>query len=238
MSLPFFYKATIDPAADEVVLDEETSKHIVQVLRMQSGEPLQLTDGNGNLLFAEIIEPNRKNCILKIQSSSFQSRTAQKTTLAVSLVKNAHRFEWLLEKATEIGVNEIIPLLCSRTEKQHFRVERMRSILVSAMLQSQQSWLPVLREPIKYATYIKSVKEDSRLKKFIAHCEKDEPRIQLYSFRPFDSSVILIGPEGDFTIDEIELALKNNFVPVALGNTRLRSETAGIVAAAILSFSQ
>ena len=212
MKLPFFYKEDINLATTGFVLDEATSKHVVQVLRMQNGEQLQLTDGNGNLFIAEITDHDKKNCIVKMVSTTFQPPSAKKIIIAISLTKNAHRFEWFLEKATEIGAGEIVPLLCGRTEKQHFRFERMKGILISAMLQSQQSWLPVLREPLKYAAYLKSVTEDNALKKFIAHCEKDEPRIQLYTYQPFSASIVLIGPEGDFTIDEIELALQNNFV--------------------------
>lgn len=236
MALPFFYKEDINLAGTEVALDEDTSKHVVQVLRMKNGEQLQLTNGKGNLFITEIIDPDKKGCVVKILSANFQPASPKKITIAISLVKNAHRFEWFLEKATEIGVSEIVPLLCSRTEKQHFRVERMKSILISAMLQSQQTWLPLLHEPLKYSAYVTHLKEEnSASNKFIAHCEKDEPRIQLFTFHPFSDSIVLIGPEGDFTVDEIELALQNNFLPVALGKTRLRTETAGVVAVTILS---
>src|SRR5665647_277788 len=199
MAFPFFYKEDINLATTEVVLDEETSKHVVQVLRMQNGEQLQLTDGKGNLFIAEIIDHNRKKCTVKILSTTFQPPSTKKITIAISLVKNAHRFEWFLEKATEIGVSEIVPLLCTRTEKQHFRVDRMNSILISAMLQSQQTWLPVLHEPTKFSAFLKQTGNEQ---KFIAHCEADEPRIQLYTYQPFRNAIVLIGPEGDFTIDE------------------------------------
>ncbi|MEO6550754.1 MAG: RsmE family RNA methyltransferase [Ferruginibacter sp.] len=234
MSLPYFYSEEITIAATEFVLNTETSKHVVQVLRMQAGEQLQLTDGQGNLFISKIIAPDRKHCSVAIISATSQPRPESKSILAVSLTKNAHRFEWLLEKATEMGISEIVPLLCTRTEKQHFRAERMRSILASAMIQSQQAWLPFLHEPTKFINYIKSIQEDVTIKKFIAHCENDESRIQLRSYQPFSSAIILIGPEGDFTIDEIEAALENNFLPVALGNTRLRTETAGLVATSIM----
>ncbi len=235
MALPFFYKEDINVASTEVVLDEETSKHVAQVLRMQNGEQLQLTDGKGNLFTAEIMDSNRKKCIVKILSATFHPPSAKKITVAISLVKNAHRFEWFLEKATEIGVGEIVPLVCTRTEKQHFRMERMKGILISSMLQSQQTWLPLLHEPTKASEYIKRLKENVSVQKFIAHCKDDEPRVVLHSYQPFHHSVVLIGPEGDFTIDEIELALQNDFLPVALGNTRLRTETAGMVAVTIMS---
>ena len=232
MALPFFYIEEIT-AKDNLVLNEETSKHIVQVLRMQSGEQLQLTDGKGNLFTAEIIDNNRKRCAVKIiQTTNHQQPTAN-ITIAISLVKNANRFEWFLEKATEIGVTAIIPLICKRTEKQHFRQDRMQGILISAMLQSQQTFLPVLHEPIKLTEVInKAIQEQ----KFIAHCEDENNKVQLASkLLSFSTSkLILIGPEGDFTKEEIHLALQNNFTPVALGNTRLRTETAGMVAATLL----
>lgn len=237
MALPFFYKEEINLTTTELALDEDTSKHIAHVLRMQNGEQVQLTDGKGQLIVAEIIDNNKIKCLVKVLSTTLQPPPGKKITIAISLVKNAHRFEWFLEKATEIGVSEIVPLICSRTEKQRFRVERMKSILVSAMLQSQQSWLAVLREPIKYMKYIKEIKEDAGFEKFIAHCKADEPRTQLLDYRPYSDAIVLIGPEGDFTIDEIELAIQNDFVAVAFGNTRLRTETAGVVAVTILTLA-
>ena len=151
------------------------------------------------------------------------------------MIKNNHRFEWFLEKATEIGVFQIVPLVCERTEKTAFKFDRMKNILISAMLQSQQSWLPILLEPIKLAGFVNQV---GPINKYIAHCENSEAKIQLHTCQPFTDSVILIGPEGDFTIDEISIALQNNFIPVALGNTRLRTETAGVVAATLLAMAE
>ena len=233
MALPFFYIETIQAGSNELLLNEETSKHVVQVLRMQNGEQLNLTDGLGNLFAAEIIDDHKKRCTVKILSTVHQQAPAKKITIAISLVKNASRFEWFLEKATEIGVNEIIPLICERTEKQHFRFERMKGILISAMLQSQQCWLPVLSEPAKFSKFIAN-KYDGI--KFIAHCENESVKEQLTNklINKSTDKLILIGPEGDFTKTEIEIALQNNFIPVALGRTRLRTETAGIVAAALL----
>lgn len=234
MALPFFYVEDILPSTLSVVLNEETSKHIVQVLRMQNSEQLQLTDGKGNLFVAEITDNNRKKCVVKIvKATTGNPKPTADTTIAISLIKNAHRFEWFLEKATEIGVTAIIPLICSRSEKQHFRQERMQGILISAMLQSQQTWLPVLHAPTKFNDV---VKQATQQKKMIAHCEEEKSKVQLAQ-QPVNSltaQLILIGPEGDFTSEEIEQALQNNFMAVALGNTRLRTETAGVVAAALL----
>lgn len=231
MGFPFFYSDEIKTTATEFVLNEETSKHVVQVLRMRVGELLNLTDGKGNLFNAAIAEDNRKKCSLKILSCVPQPKTSIKNSIAISLVKNNTRFEWFLEKATEIGVYNIIPLLCTRTEKQFFKTDRMRSILISAMLQSQQTWLPILQEPTKFSTIIAAAADQ----KFIAHCEADskEP-LQNKLMDSQSERLILIGPEGDFTKEEIAAALQNNFIPVTLGNTRLRTETAGVVAATLL----
>jgi 16S rRNA (uracil1498-N3)-methyltransferase len=234
MALPFFYKQDLDSLAVDVLLDEDTSKHIVQVLRMQNKAQLQLTNGKGDVFTAEITDNNRKKCAVRILKTTATQRAVSNTTLAISLIKNSHRFEWFLEKATEIGVFQIVPIICERTEKTAFKFDRMKSILISAMLQSQQSWLPILKEPTSFHAFVKHSAAD---KKFIAHCENSEAKIQLHTCQPFTDSVILIGPEGDFTIDEIAIALQNNFIPVALGNTRLRTETAGVVAATLLAMA-
>ena len=137
MAFPFFYIEAIQNNTSSIILNEETSKHVVQVLRMQNGEQLQLTDGRGNLFTAAITDNHKRNCEVKtLQITNHQLPTTN-STIAVSLVKNAHRFEWFLEKATEIGVTEIIPLICARTEKQHFRHDRMKGIIISAMLRLQ-----------------------------------------------------------------------------------------------------
>ena len=233
MALPFFYTDAITETVTQFVLNEETSKHVAQVLRMQNGEQLLLTDGKGNLFTAEITDDNKKKCTVKILSVAAQPSPSKKIAIAISLLKNSTRFEWFLEKATELGVSEIFPLICSRTEKQYFRQDRMKNIVISAMLQSQQTWLPVLNEPIKFTALLDT---STAQQKFIAHCEEDNSKESLVSKLTFKSaqSIILIGPEGDFTKDEITQALQNNYVAVALGNTRLRTETAGVVAATLL----
>lgn len=234
MSLPFFYTPTITAGSKELVLHEDTSRHIVQVLRMQNEEQLQLTDGLGNLFTAKITDNNKKACSVNILTVQQLPLLQQRVTIAISLVKNNSRFEWFLEKATEIGVAEIVPLICSRTEKQHFKYERMNNILISAMLQSQQARLPVLHEPVKFADYLIRSSAVQSENKFIAHCEDESNKVSLPVNRTHTASTILIGPEGDFTKDEIALALKHNYIPVSLGETRLRTETAGIVSAVLL----
>ena len=232
MSLPIFFQEDISNES-AITVTEETSKHLIQVLRMKQGERLQLTDGKGKIITAEIITEHKKKAEVKPLSTSHIQHRTSNITIAISLIKNNSRFEWFLEKATEIGVSEIIPLICDRTEKQNFRHDRMKNILISAMLQSQQAWLPSLHEPVKYKELIKNSDQEN---KFIAHCDTGEKKIITHQSK-IQSSIILIGPEGDFTKEEIELAVANDFIPVSLGETRLRTETAGIVASVLLNNS-
>jgi len=262
--LPFFYISAFNKDQPEIFLDEDNSRHIVQVLRMQPGDPLQLTDGKGALLTALVVDAHKKKCLVRIQTTTLVPPYERKIAIAISPVKNASRFEWFLEKSTEIGVSEIIPLLCERTERQHLRPDRLHNILVSALLQSQQAWLPVLHPPAPFAQLVTGTSYAQRL---IAHClEEPRPTETLAGWRnrqsaagssaarssatgstagsttqgpdqapaPAQTTLILIGPEGDFSPEEVTTALKNGFVPVTLGENRLRTETAGVVAATLL----
>lgn len=229
MDLPVFF---IEASSSQniITLSEDTSRHVVQVLRMKPLEKLQLTDGAGNLLTAQILDDHKKKCTVEIVEKHWVPKKNQEVCIGISLLKNNSRFEWFLEKATEIGVTEIIPLSCERTEKQHFRYERMKQIVISAMMQSKQVWLPVLHQPIDVVKIISSSDNETKL---IAHCE-DEMKTPLANFRKGRNTQIIIGPEGDFTKEEISAALNNTYKPVTLGDTRLRTETAGVVAAALL----
>jgi 16S rRNA (uracil1498-N3)-methyltransferase len=232
MNLPFFYHPTLSTESDTCTLPEESARHIIQVLRMKSGEQLNLTDGKGMLVLAEILDAHKKKTVVRTIEKNQINPPASNRTIAISPVKNAARFEWFLEKSTEIGVRQIIPLICQRTEKQHLRMDRLQGILVSAMLQSQQCHLPLLHEPTPFA---KLLSNDSIPKdRYIAHCLQDGER---RSFRQMvqstESSIILIGPEGDFTSAEIQQSLIAGFTPVTLGEQRLRTETAGVVAAVL-----
>jgi 16S rRNA (uracil1498-N3)-methyltransferase len=241
MNLPYFYEPCI--SSPYHILTEETSKHCVQVLRMKEGEQLQLTDGKGNLFTAVITKADKKNCEVKIEDTKLQDATCNQpetgklkqstgnTSIAISLLKNFTRFEWFLEKAAEIGVKEIQPLICAHTEKENFRFNRLNNILISAMLQSKQTWLSQLHQPKKFDVFINENFDGIKL---IAHC-KEETKSSINTLDLKNkNAIMLIGPEGDFSEQEIDAALKNNFIPVSLGNTRLRSETAGIVAATLL----
>ncbi|QEC67946.1 16S rRNA (uracil(1498)-N(3))-methyltransferase [Panacibacter ginsenosidivorans] len=229
MSLPYFFAEDLS-AEDQLILPEDTSKHCIQVLRMQEGEQMVLTDGKGKLLTTTILNADRRHCAVKINTREYKKQNKKKFTIAMSLLKNTSRFEWFLEKATEIGIDEIIPLICKRTEKQYFRLERMQQIVISAMLQSQQAWLPILHEP---TSFDKMITQSVYTTKLIAHCEEDKKK-DITKINTNDQTIMLIGPEGDFTTDEITLALQNNYIAISLGTTRLRTETAGLVAAAFL----
>jgi 16S rRNA (uracil1498-N3)-methyltransferase len=234
IQLPYFYEPHITSINNAYTLSEDTSRHCVQVLRMQAGKQLQLTDGLGNLYTAAITKADKKHCEVRIQDTKFEHQDIRKVCIAISLLKNASRFEWFLEKATEMGVQEIIPLLCERTERQHFRYDRMQGITVAAMLQSRQCWLPNLHQPTALQqVVVKSNYTDKR----IAHCMAEQDRIFINALPVHNDVQLLIGPEGDFTSHEITLALQHHYKPVSLGNTRLRTETAGVMASALLMYS-
>ena len=230
MQLPFFFEENL-PCDETVILSEETSRHIVQVLRMRENENLLVTNGKGQVLTTRLVKANKKNAEIQIISKSASPKIIPQISIGISPIKNTNRFEWFLEKATEIGVSHIIPIICERTEKSHFRYDRMKNIIVSAMLQSRQAWLPTLHQPINF----KMIIEDQRYEnKYIAHCIDDEKNHLDREVISGRDQIALIGPEGDFTKEEVTAALKNNYVPISLGETRLRTETAGIVAAVLL----
>ncbi|MEO8173415.1 MAG: RsmE family RNA methyltransferase [Sediminibacterium sp.] len=231
MSLPFFYEPEISNTTSHFTLSEETSKHCTQVLRMKIGSQLQLTNGKGSLYKASIVSEDKKKTVVLIEEQTNIPPSNKKIGIAISLLKNASRFEWFLEKATEIGVTEIQPLICDRTEHTRFRHDRMNGILIAGMLQSQQAWLPVLLEPVAFDALIK---QSAYAQKLIAHCEDDQKQF-IKDLQTSTETQILIGPEGDFSPDEIKLALDHKYQPVSLGETRLRTETAGIVAATLLA---
>lgn len=233
MQLPFFFEENISQGSH--TLNSETSKHVAQVLRMQIGEKILLTNGKGQLVTAEITNNHKKACEVAIlEAQDIPVVTGRKVAVAVSPLKNNSRFEWFLEKATELGIADIFPIITSRTERQHFRYERLQTICISAMLQSRQAWLPTLHQPVNINDLIASNTGYNHL--FIAHCIDESSKSELSQSlnSSISDALILIGPEGDFTPAEISLALENKFKPVSLGPTRLRTETAALVATTLL----
>jgi 16S rRNA (uracil1498-N3)-methyltransferase len=230
-----FYLEELGEQSSLITLSEETAKHVIQVLRMKKGDALFFTDGKGRTAKSIIVDDHKKRPQVEIVSITASDAPPAQFAIAIALTKNAGRFEWFLEKATEIGIQQIIPLKTHRTEKQHFRFERMNNILVSAMLQSQQNYLPQLWEPVHLAELCENDWVKNEPHKYIAHCidsEKNAFSDRLYQDQK--SGLILIGPEGDFTEEEIQMALEHHFQPVSLGEHRLRTETAGMVAATLM----
>jgi 16S rRNA (uracil1498-N3)-methyltransferase len=230
MSVPYFYEAHLTNNPTTYILSEETSKHCVQVLRMKAGDRIDLTNGIGQLFEATIQVADKRNTTVQINAQKSIDRSTQKITIGISLLKNVTRLEWLLEKATEMGVHTIVPLICEHTIHERFKTERMQNILQSAMIQSQQVWLPHLSEPIAFD---KLINEYTAGQKLIAHCAPQD-KSNIKNLTVSDDCILLIGPEGDFSVKEIELALSKNYQAIHLGPTRLRTETAGLFALSVL----
>jgi len=230
--LPYFYHETLSDGQGTFILDEATSKHCIQVLRMQEGEPMLLTNGKGLRAQVKIVAADRKRCGVQVQTIERLTPGPYAFSLGIAFTKNNNRNEWLLEKATETGIGHIYPLLAQRSEKEKFNAERLKAILVSAMLQSQQCFLPQLHEPMP----LKKIAAIAPEQKLIAHCLSSEPRRSLLEvMQPQKSTMVLIGPEGDFTKDEVSLCLGQGFLPVSLGANRLRTETAGLYACTVFN---
>ena len=211
----------------EFLLSKEESKHITKVLRKNVGDKINFTDGKGNLLVSEIIISDRRNTQVKvIEKISKKKQHNYHLHIAISPTKNMDRFEWFLEKSCEIGIDEITPIICERSERRNLRQDRCKRILISAMKQSLKYQIPKLNNAINLSDFICKKREEN---KFIAHCNEGV-KIELSKEKIEGEILILIGPEGDFTSKEIEKAEKNNFNPISLGTSRLRTETAGIVA--------
>jgi 16S rRNA (uracil1498-N3)-methyltransferase len=227
-----FYAKDISASIDSYTMDEPTSKYCIQVLRHVAGDKVLLTDGSGGRYTCVITDDNRKKCVLKVTLYELMPRVVSPVRIAISFTKNTSRIEWFLEKATEIGVQTVIPLVSQRTEKEKFRADRFENILVSAMLQSQQYYLPELSAPVAFD---KLIETPGAHQLFIAHCLPEEKAHLWQAMEKGRDSLMLIGPEGDFTPDEITAALSKGFKPVSLGNTRLRTETAGMVACTIMN---
>ena len=227
-----FYTPQIVGTADEIgktySLDEEESGHCVRVLRYTRGDEILLTNGQGMTYTAVITNPHPKHCEFEVRTAEKQSKHhSNYIHIAIAPTKNVERIEWFVEKCTEIGVDEITPLLCRFSERKQLRIDRLQKIILSAAKQSLTPYLPKLNEMTDCTEFIRRTEEETR---FIAHCYKEDKRDLRNEIKPGKSVVVMIGPEGDFSGQEIAEALQHNFVPVSLGDSRLRTETAGIVA--------
>jgi 16S rRNA (uracil1498-N3)-methyltransferase len=220
---------TPDISGTEYTLSEEESKHAIRVLRLEAGETVQLVDGKGGLYEAKVTDPNPKRCKLEIIKTIQEfGKKPYHIHIAVAPTKNLDRMEWFIEKAVEIGIDEISFLKCARSERKELKLDRLEKIAVSAMKQSLKAYLPKLNELMPYKTFLANLDTDSRA--YIAHLEKGTRQDLKQIETTGNNFCVLIGPEGDFTPEEIEMALAKGIKPVTLGESRLRTETAALVA--------
>lgn len=225
--MQLFYNPDIDETTESFYFDKEESRHIIKVLRKKDSDILYVTNGLGLLFETEITLASDNKCIVDVLSIKKSDEPKFRLHLAVAPTKMNDRFEWFLEKATEIGIQEITPIICDRSERKVINLERFEKIILSAMKQSNETFLPKLNEAISFKEFIKQKNEGLQL---IAHCEETDKKSLKDVLKPNENVTLLIGPEGDFSEKEIALALENTYQPVTLGNTRLRTETAAIVA--------
>lgn len=231
--MQLFYNPNISENDTSFSFDKDESRHIVKVLRKKTGDKLNITNGKGWLFTAELTLADLKHCSVNIISKALQPKRDYNLHLAVAPTKMNDRYEWFLEKATEIGINEITPIICDHSERKFVKTERFEKIIQSAAKQSLQCYLPKLNTATAFKTF---VNQEISGNKFIAHCEEADKKTLKSQLKSKTDCTILIGPEGDFSIKEIEMALQHNFIPVTLGKTRLRTETAAIVACHSVAF--
>ena len=231
--MQLFYNPEINENSQFFSFDREESKHIIKVLRKKDTDILFVTNGLGFLFKTEITLASDTKCTVKIISFEKEKPMPYQLHLVVAPTKMNDRFEWFLEKATEIGVTEITPIICDHSERKQIKTDRFDKIILSAMKQSNQLYLPKLNEPIAFKDFIKVKNEGLQL---IAHCEEQNKKSLKNVLKPNENITILIGPEGDFSPKEIQLALEQNYIPITLGTTRLRTETAAIVACHSVAF--
>ncbi len=223
------------PEAELVALDEEESRHLLVVMRHRVGDRVRLTDGRGFFYEAELAEATKRQAYLRICTRSAAPFRKGRLHIGIAPTKQIDRFEWFLEKATELGVDSITPLLCQRSERTVLRLDRLERLLIAALKQSLQAWLPRLHPPTPLSEVVRGGTSPVRA---IAWCG-DEPRLPLAKLLlPGADALVLIGPEGDFTLEEVEMALAHNFSAVTLGASRLRTETAGVLVAAAYRLKQ
>jgi len=232
--MQLFYNSEITANTQQFTFDKIESKHIVRVLRKKESDKIFITNGFGQLFTSEIIIDNDKKCLVKIINVEHKKKPWNYYLhIAIAPTKLNDRFEWFLEKATEIGIDEITPIICERSERKIVKQERMEKIIHSAAKQSIKFHFPKLNNPTTFNQFIKS---NLNGQLFIAHCEENDKKLLKSALKPSTKTTVLIGPEGDFSIKEIKQSLEHKFIPVSLGQSRLRTETAGVVAVHSVAF--
>lgn len=233
--MQLFYTPEIKPHHSSFLLNEEESKHAVRVLRLQAGNIIHLIDGRGGLYKTEILDPHPKRTSLKVLEVKTEfGRSPYHLHMVVAPTKNMDRLEWFLEKATEIGLHEFTPIVCEHSERKEVKIERLEKVVISAMKQSLKAYLPKINSAISFNKFLSQV-ADSKALKGIAHCVDSEKKYITTVFPTNENYLLLIGPEGDFSEKEISQALDAGFIPISLGDARLRTETAAL--ASVLEIS-
>ncbi len=232
--MQLFFNPTISEETKQFSFDKDESRHIIKVLRKNEGDFISITNGLGGVFTSKIISANDKKCVVQIIGFEFIKKPWDYYLhIAIAPTKLNDRFEWFLEKATEIGIDEITPIICDHSERKVLKLDRMEKIIHSAAKQSLKFHYPKLNEAVDFKTFINSTFEGQL---FIAHCEETDKKSLKSELKPQQNTTILIGPEGDFSTKEIALSVKANFRPVSLGESRLRTETAGVVAVHSVAF--
>ncbi len=234
MNLFFFDKLDIEK--ELIALDEEESRHAVRTLRLKNGDTINATDGYGTLYTCEIIDNHQKKCLLKVVGKEYNYKKRNfRVHIASSLTKNIARIEYFIEKAIEIGLDEFTPIVFKHSERVSYNADRLRKIAISAVKQSNNLYLPIINPLLPFDSFLQQLIA-SKAQKFIAYQSENEQHLK-FKVVPSQEVIILIGPEGDFTTDEIEKARINGFEIVNLGNHRLRTETAALLACSIVNIS-
>ena len=232
--MQLFYIPDIDENSKTAIFSSDESRHLFKVLRKKVGDEILITNGNHLMFIGNISAISKNNCEVEISKCEKKEKLGYSLHIVISILKSNERFEWFLEKASEIGITEITPVLCERSEKKFINEKRLNKVLISAMKQSLKANLPILNPIVKLKDYYKSNLSDQL---FIAHCNESEKDFLISSVKPKENVTILIGPEGDFSKNEVEEAVKIGFKPVSLGNTRFRAETAAIIATHTVSIA-
>lgn len=232
--MQLFYNSEILQNTQQFTFDKTESRHIVRVLRKKEGDTIFITNGLGFLFTSKVLIPNDKKCLVTITNvENFKKPWNYYLHIAIAPTKLNDRFEWFLEKATEIGIDEITPIICEHSERKVLKLDRMEKIIQSAAKQSLKYHFPKLNEPISFNEFMK---QNFNGQLFIAHCEETSKKSLKSALEPSKTTTILIGPEGDFSTKEINQSLEHKFIPVSLGTSRLRTESAGVVAAHSVAF--
>tara|TARA_B110000046_G_scaffold63705_2_gene71184 strand:+ start:1162 stop:1869 length:708 start_codon:yes stop_codon:yes gene_type:complete len=232
--MQLFYNSTIDKNTLQITFDKIESRHIVKVLRKKEGDAIYITNGKGQVFNCKITIANDKKCLVSILGKEEKKQFKDYYLhVAIAPTKNNDRLEWFIEKATEIGIDEITPIICQNSERKIIKKERLEKIIVAAMKQSLKFYLPKLNEAVSFSEFLKKKQKGDI---YIAHCEESEKKYLKSVIKPKDSVTILVGPEGDFTVTEISESIAKNHIPITLGINRLRTETAALVAVQNISF--